>query len=71
MPDDALNDAVLACRVPPFEEHEDLVAMPDEVALQLDEFDPELVEFAPVVGAGVPLLPGAQGGFPAAPTGLP
>ena len=53
MLDDMLDHAILARRVAALDEDEDSVAMPDQMALQLDQFDLQFVQLTPVTVLGL------------------
>jgi len=50
---DALDDAVLARRVAPFEQHEDPVAALDQMTLKFDQLDLQLPQSSAIAVIGV------------------
>ena len=47
---ESLDGPVLARRIPPFEDDEDLLVFPDEMSLEFDELDLEVAQFLMVCG---------------------
>jgi len=52
MLDDMLDHAILARRVAALDENQDAVAVPDQMALQLDQLDLQFVQVPPVAVLG-------------------